>query len=102
MLSGNRLEVAIASAKDRDSNARSIAKAVSYRVFGSAITGLILLVLTRRIGISVAGSVLDMVLKMIAYFIHERIWNLIDFGRGQTTATTDCNRIARRSDPTPN
>jgi uncharacterized membrane protein len=85
MLSGTPVEVDGSSAKERDSTARSIAKAVSYRVFGSAITGLILLVLTRRITLSIVGSVLDMVLKIVAYFLHERIWNLIDFGRGRSS-----------------
>jgi len=64
-----------------DSNARSIVKAVSYRLLGSATTGLIFFVLTRKGGLSLGASGLDMVLKIGAYFVHERIWNHIEFGR---------------------
>lgn len=66
-----------------ESNARSIAKAVSYRLLGSASTGFILYVLTHRMTISLVGSALDMVLKIGIYFIHERIWDRINFGRGK-------------------
>jgi uncharacterized membrane protein len=64
-----------------DSNARSIAKAISYRVLGSASTSLILFFLTDRLSLSLIGGALDVGLKIGIYFIHERIWNHIDFGR---------------------
>ena len=64
-----------------ETNARSIAKAVSYRLLGSATTGLILYLLTSRATLSLIGSALDVVLKIGAYFVHERIWNHINFGR---------------------
>ena len=66
-----------------ESHTRSIAKAVSYRILGSAVTGLILLVLTHKPGISLIGSGMDVVLKIAAYFVHERIWDRISFGRGK-------------------
>lgn len=66
-----------------ETNARSIVKAVSYRLLGSSVTGLILLVLTGKLTLSVIGGALDMVLKIGAYFLHERIWNHIDFGRSK-------------------
>jgi uncharacterized membrane protein len=64
-----------------ETQARSIAKAVSYRVLGSATTGLIVFILTGKGGLSVGASFLDVVLKIGAYFIHERIWNHIGYGR---------------------
>jgi len=66
-----------------ETNARSIVKAVSYRLLGSSVTGLILLILTGKLTLSVIGGLLDMVLKIGAYFVHERIWNHIDFGRAK-------------------
>jgi len=65
-----------------ETRARSIAKAVSYRVLGSAVTGLIVYILTGKPTLSVGASVLDVVLKIGAYFVHERIWNHISYGRG--------------------
>lgn len=64
-----------------ESHTRSIAKAVSYRILGSSVTGLILFVLTGKGGLSIIGSAMDMVLKIAAYFVHERIWDKIAFGR---------------------
>lgn len=66
-----------------ESTARSIAKAVSYRLLGSATTGLIMYVLTSRATLSLIGGALDVVLKIGAYFVHERVWNHINFGRGK-------------------
>jgi uncharacterized membrane protein len=64
-----------------ESHARSIAKAVSYRLLGSSVTGLILFALTGKGTISVIGGLADMVLKIAAYFVHERIWDRIQYGR---------------------
>ncbi len=64
-----------------ESKARSIAKAVSYRVLGSATTALICFLLTRKVALSADLGILDMVLKIGLYFLHERLWNHISFGR---------------------
>jgi uncharacterized membrane protein len=64
-----------------ESQSRSIAKAVSYRFLGSATTGLIVYVLTGKGSLSLGASVADIVLKIGAYFVHERIWDRISYGR---------------------
>jgi uncharacterized membrane protein len=64
-----------------DSNARSIVKAMSYRLLGSTTTGVIFFILTHKGGLSLGAGALDMVLKIAVYFVHERIWNHIEFGR---------------------
>jgi uncharacterized membrane protein len=66
-----------------ESSARSIAKAVSYRILGSAVTGLIVFALTGKGVLSLGAGALDIVLKIGAYFLHERIWDRIDFGRAK-------------------
>jgi adenylylsulfate kinase len=64
-----------------ESHYRSIVKAVSYRILGSSTTALIFFVLTGKGSLSVGAGLLDMVLKIGVYFVHERIWNHINFGR---------------------
>ena len=64
-----------------ESHYRSIVKAVSYRILGSATTALIFYMLTRKRSLSLGAGGLDMVLKIGVYFVHERIWNHINFGR---------------------
>ena len=64
-----------------ESNTRSIAKAVSYRLLGSLSTALIVFVYSRDAKVSLGVGALDVVLKMALYYIHERVWNHINFGR---------------------
>jgi uncharacterized membrane protein len=66
-----------------ETHVRSIAKAVSYRLLGSAVTALIFYVLTGKGGLSVGAGALDVILKIGAYFVHERIWAHIQFGRAK-------------------
>jgi uncharacterized membrane protein len=64
-----------------DSSARSLAKAVSYRVLGSAGTALIVFIFSGNMPLSAGVGAIDMVLKIALYFLHERIWNHIPYGR---------------------
>jgi len=66
-----------------DSHTRSIAKAVSYRILGSSVTALIFFVLTGKGKLSLGAGALDVILKIAAYFVHERIWDRIQFGRSK-------------------
>jgi len=69
-----------------DTHARSIAKAVSYRVLGSASTALIVYAGTRSLTFSAGAGAVDAVLKIGLYFLHERLWNYISFGRAPEKA----------------
>ena len=69
--------------RSMDTHARSIAKAVSYRVLGSLTTGAIFYGLTGKAGLSLGAGVLDAILKIGVYFLHERLWNHIHFGRAK-------------------
>ena len=64
-----------------ESNSRSIAKAVSYRLLGSLSTALMVYVFSGSIKASVGVGALDVVVKMALYYLHERLWNHITFGR---------------------
>jgi adenylylsulfate kinase len=64
-----------------ESNARSIAKAVSYRVLGSLSTALIVFVFSGNLTVSAGVGLLDMFVKMALYYFHERLWNHIPYGR---------------------
>ena len=64
-----------------DSNKRSFTKAISYRIFGTLATTLITYALTKNLELSVAAGLLDTIFKIIIYFIHERVWQKINFGQ---------------------
>ncbi len=64
-----------------ETTARSIAKAVSYRILGSTATSLIVYALTGKPGPSLIAGAADIVIKIAVYYLHERIWDRIGFGR---------------------
>lgn len=64
-----------------ESNSRSLAKALSYRILGSTGTALVVLILSGNLKVSLGAGVLDMLVKVSLYFLHERIWNHIPYGR---------------------
>ena len=64
-----------------DYHRRSWAKAISYRLLGSLVTGAIALVATQRWDMSLGIASADLVLKAALYYFHERAWNKIRWGR---------------------
>jgi uncharacterized membrane protein len=53
---------------------RHIAKAISYRMVGSAQTILIGYLLTGSLVVSSTMGIIELVIKPIVYFLHERVW----------------------------
>jgi adenylylsulfate kinase len=64
-----------------ETQSRSLVKAVSYRILGSLSTAGIFFVLTGKLTMSLGAGALDMVLKIGLYFLHERVWDRIQYGR---------------------
>ena len=64
-----------------ESHRRSIAKAVSYRIFASVLTCLIAWALTGKLAVGLQIGLLDGVTKLFGYFLHERVWARIQWGR---------------------
>ncbi|MCK5059306.1 MAG: DUF2061 domain-containing protein [Candidatus Aminicenantes bacterium] len=60
---------------------RSFLKSISWRIIATMITFLVALALTRKTLIALKIGALDMALKLIAYFLHERIWGKIKIGK---------------------
>ena len=65
-----------------ESHSRSIAKAISYRVLGSLGTAIVVMILSKGDWrLSASAGLIDSVVKVGLYFIHERIWLHIQFGK---------------------
>lgn len=62
---------------------RSIAKALSWRFFATFITFAVVLALTGEVVIAAEIGLLDTVIKLVAYFFHERFWLRVSYGRYQ-------------------
>ena len=63
------------------SHARSLAKAISWRFFGNLISFIIIYGLTHNGKLALAASAIELVVKIVLYYYHERVWNKIKWGR---------------------
>ena len=64
-----------------ETHLRSIAKAVSWRIGGTVVTFIIALLVSGKIDIAVKVGLLDTLVKIGAFYFHERIWHRIGFGK---------------------
>lgn len=64
---------------------RSIAKSVSWRTIGTLDTILISFVITGKAGLALSIGGVEVFTKMALYYVHERTWNRINFGRIKKT-----------------
>ena len=60
---------------------RSLVKAYSYRICGSLTTVIISYTITGHIVVSLAIGATELVIKPFVYWLHERLWNRISWGR---------------------
>jgi uncharacterized membrane protein len=63
------------------SHARSLAKAVSWRFFGNLISFIIIYELTHKAKLAFIASGIELVIKIVLYYYHERVWNKVKWGR---------------------
>jgi uncharacterized membrane protein len=64
-----------------ETHLRSIAKAVSWRIGGSVVTFIIALLVSGKVDIAAKVGLLDTLVKIGAFYLHERIWHRIGFGK---------------------
>ena len=65
----------------RDTNKRSIAKGISWRVVATTTTIIIVYVFFDRLDLAIAAGMIETVLKVGLYWIHERAWFKVRWGR---------------------
>jgi uncharacterized membrane protein len=60
---------------------RSILKSITWRVIATLTTMVLVYVFTGDFIISVSVGTVEMASKMVFYYLHERIWNFIGWGK---------------------
>jgi uncharacterized membrane protein len=71
---------------NKDAHARSVAKAVTWRVTGSIDTFILSLLITGNIKIAGSISAVEVVTKILLFYFHERAWSLIAWGKRKAVA----------------
>lgn len=60
---------------------RSIVKSISWRTVGTIDTILISWIITGKLTLAVSIGSVELVTKVVLYFLHERAWNQIKWGK---------------------
>jgi uncharacterized membrane protein len=60
---------------------RSIAKAISWRAVGTIDTMIISYLITGRIKLAVSIGCVELFTKILLFYLHERVWQRIPYGR---------------------
>ena len=64
-----------------DTAKRSLVKTVSWRLTGSGATFLISYAIAGNFAVAGTIAVIQLISNTVLYFVHERIWNKIGWGR---------------------
>ena len=69
------------SGKVTEKKRRSVVKTISWRTIGTIDTIVISWIVVGNINFAVTIGGIELFTKMLLYFLHERAWNKINFGR---------------------
>jgi uncharacterized membrane protein len=67
--------------KGKDSKIRSLVKTLTWRVIATCITWAVGYALTRNLSGSLELSLIAAVLSTVVYYIHERVWTHLKWGK---------------------
>ncbi len=66
-----------------DKPLRSIVKSLSWRIIGTLDTVVISWIITGQFALAISIGSIELVTKMVLYFFHERLWNIIKWGKNE-------------------
>ena len=64
-----------------DTHKRTILKTITWRLVATLTTMVLVFIFTGSFIISIGIGALEVVTKIILYYLHERLWNLASFGQ---------------------
>lgn len=64
-----------------NSKQRSLAKSITYRLISTATGFLVVWLLSNNLKIGAMFSVVELIYKPLQYYIHERLWQRVKWGR---------------------
>jgi adenylylsulfate kinase len=67
-----------------DNKIRSVYKSITWRILATFTTVTLVFVFTNESQLALNIGVLEIVSKMFLYFLHERMWNHVNFGTFKT------------------
>jgi uncharacterized membrane protein len=68
--------------RGREGHGRSFMKAVSWRAVGTIDTFIISFFVTGRVSLAGSIAAVEVVTKILIYYLHERVWAMLPWGHG--------------------
>lgn len=65
----------------RETHARSVIKAVSWRIMGTLTTSALVFVVTHKFALSLAVGAVEFISKIGLFWLHERMWDRLRYGK---------------------
>ena len=65
----------------KDARHRSVFKALSWRICATITTMIIFFALTGKLVLALGAGGIEVVVKLILYYLHERVWGHLGIGR---------------------
>lgn len=65
----------------KESHYRSLIKTISWRILATLTTMSIVFAFTGKVGLSLGVGLVEVALKMCFYYLHERLWGKIPWGK---------------------
>jgi len=65
---------------ERESRLRSVLKAITYRITGTITTTTIVFFVTGELAFAAAVGVVEPLVKLVVYYLHERAWQRVPHG----------------------
>jgi uncharacterized membrane protein len=65
----------------KEKRLRSIVKTATWRIIATAITSLLVLTFTHQWTLALTIGGLEGILKLLFYYLHERVWDGISWGK---------------------
>jgi adenylylsulfate kinase len=66
---------------EHESNMRSIMKSITFRILATITTMILIYIFFGRLDLAAVIGGLEIVLKLILYFFHERAWDRVRWGK---------------------
>lgn len=66
---------------EHESNMRSIMKSITFRILATITTIVLVYIFIGHLGIAAVIGGLEIVLKLILYYFHERAWDRVSWGK---------------------
>ncbi len=65
----------------RETNGRSLIKTISWRLLATITTAALVYLFTKDVDVALKIGGIEILLKLLIYYLHERFWNKITFGK---------------------